>query len=313
VPDALWMNCPATGGAPEYTAAELRQDMAFAGLWGGRDLGARQGVRPGGSQWGVTLAGTTLTVAPGVGLVDPGLTIPQGPYWVALPAAETHTLTPAHATSARKDIVVVRVYDHDEDGSGLRVARSEYLTGVAGPSPAEPAVPAGALRIAGIDVPASGGGNPAVTSAPPYTVAPGGLLPVRNQAEQSAIVPYPGLAIWRLDGPGLLVWSGTAWLPLQTVLTALTTGMNGRKFLAGTATNIASVVGQTHTTTTVPFGATFPTVPVVLVTQSEHTTVGVYWHLDSVSTTQFVLAIGRSDGEPWGTAINYDFDWLAIG
>jgi hypothetical protein len=211
VADALWMNCPVTGGAPQYTAAELRQDMAFGGAYGGRALGARQGVRPGGSQWQVSVAGTTVSVAPGVGLVDPGLSAPQGPYWVALPAQEDHALTPAHATSPRKDIVVVRVYDHDEDASGLKLARSEYLAGVPGPSPSEPAVPAGAVRVATIDVPASGGGSPAVTVNAPYSVAPGGILPVRNAAEQAAVVAAPGMVLARLDTPALWLWTGAAW------------------------------------------------------------------------------------------------------
>jgi hypothetical protein len=209
--DPLWINCPSPGAAPQYTAGELRQAMALGGVYGGRALGARQGVRPGGTQWSVTLAGDQLTVNPGAGLVDPGLTTPQGPYWVALPLAETHTLTPAHATSPRKDLVVVRVYDTDEDASGLRLARSEYLEGVPAPSPSEPAVPAGAVRVALVDVPASGGGAAVVTFVAPYTVAPGGILPIRNAAEEALVVAAPGLAIYRLDGPGLAIFDGAAW------------------------------------------------------------------------------------------------------
>jgi hypothetical protein len=215
--DPLWINCPSPGAAPQYTAAELRQAMALGGVWGGRDLGARQGVRPGGTQWQVSLAGATLTVNPGVGLVDPGLTTPQGPYWVALPAAETHTLTPAHATSPRKDILVVRVYDTDEDASGLREARSEYVAGVPAPSPAEPAVPTGAVKVALVDVPAQGGGNPAVTQAAPFIAAPGGVLLFRSATDQAAAVTHEGQVAYRLDTDRMVVWNGAAWVALATV------------------------------------------------------------------------------------------------
>jgi hypothetical protein len=215
MPDPLWINCAVTGGPPEYTAAELRQDMALGGTWGGRSLGARPGVRPGGTQWNVTISGTTITVWAGVGIIDPGLTVSQGPYWVAIPADEAHTITPAHATSPRKDIIVVRVYDHDEDGLGLREARSEYIEGTAAPSPSEPAVPTSAMRIATIDVPALGGGNPVVTQNSPYTVAPGGILPVRSVTEQSAVIAYPGMVIYRTDTGTVHVWSGVAWRELS--------------------------------------------------------------------------------------------------
>ncbi|MCT2282691.1 hypothetical protein M3G91_34340, partial [Micromonospora chalcea] len=195
--DPLWIN--ASAGSPAYSAAELRQAMALALTYGGRAMGARGGVRPGGTQLQVSLAGSTITVRAGVACVDPGLTTPQGPYWVALPADETPgPLAAADATNPRKDIVILRVYDNDEDSSGLRLARSEYLAGVAGSSPAEPAVPAGAIRLATIDVPASPGA-PAVTDRRPFVVGSGGILPVRDQAERDALPAYGGLHVWRMD------------------------------------------------------------------------------------------------------------------
>lgn len=205
--DPLWIDADA--GAPAYTAAELRQAMALALMYDGRAMGARQGVRPGGDQLAVSLDGATITVAPGVCCVDPGLSTPQGPYWVAIPTAEHHELDPAHATNPRKDIVVVRVYDDSEDSSGLRLARSEYIPGTPDPSPSEPATPTGAIRIATIDVPASGGGAPAVTDRRPYTVAAGGILPVASDAELAAGVA--GRYRHRLD-TGQLEWdTGAGW------------------------------------------------------------------------------------------------------
>lgn len=209
--DPLWIN--ADLGAPAYSANELRQAMALALMYDGRSLGARQGVRPGGTQLQTTLVSTTITVKAGVACVDPALSTPQGPYWVALPADETFTLTPADATNPRKDITILRVYDHDEDSSGLRLARSEYLVGTAAPSPVEPSVPAGAIRLATIDVPASGGGSPVVTDRRLPTVASGGILPVASQAERDALTdPYPGQVVGRTDTAMLEMRVGSAWV-----------------------------------------------------------------------------------------------------
>ena len=311
--DALWMNCPPTGG-PQYTAAELRQDMSWGVTWGGRDLGGRQGARPGGTQWNVTLSASTLTVRAGVGIIDPGLTTSQGPYWVALPADETHTLVPAHATSPRKDIVVVRVYDHDEDGSGLRLARSEYLPGVAGPSPSEPATPAGALRIASVDVPAQGGGNPVVTINAPWSVGPGGVLPVRNATEQAAVVPYPGMVLAPLQTAGaLLVWNGAAWVPVANSLATLTPSMANKRILSGRYAATASS-GSSHSVTAISFGATFPSPPNVVITQVTHSANPIWYHIEGHPTaTGFSIAVGKVDGSNFGSTVNYNFDWLAIG
>jgi hypothetical protein len=312
MPDPLWINCPPSGG-PQYTAAELRQDMAFGGMWGGRSMGARQGVRPGGTQWNVTLSGTTITVWAGVGIVDPGLSQGQGPYWVALPADETAALVAAHATSPRKDIVVVRVYDTDEDGSGLRLARSEYIPGVAAPSPSEPAVPAGSVKVATIDVPAQGGGSPVVTMNSPYTVAPGGVLPVRNVTELTGVTGYPGMAAYVLDGTGLVIWSGSAWVLPVNLIGAQTAGMAGKKVLAGRS-NIQATNAQTHSTTTVSFGTTFASVPVVTICHSIHPPNPLLWHLESApTTTQFTVAIMKYDLSTFGSTVQYPFDWIAVG
>lgn len=208
-----WM-INASAGAPAYAAAEVRQAFALGLMYGGRAMGARAGVRPGGTQMQVTLVGSTITVATGVACVDPGLTTPQGPYWVPLSPAETHTLTAAHATLARKDIVVLRVYDDDEDSSGNRFSRSEYIAGVAG-SGSEPAVPAGSFRLATIDVPASPGA-PVVTNNAPFTTAPGGVVPIRNFSERVGH-HYDGQLMWRQDRVNWIEYSDGASYHLLSV------------------------------------------------------------------------------------------------
>lgn len=209
--DPLYIN--ANAGAPAYSANELRQAMALSLMYGGRNMGARPGVRPGGNQLNVSIVGSAITVQPGLMCVDPGLSTPQGPYWVAISPAENHTLTAASVTNPRKDIIIGRVYDHDEDASGNRFARTEYIAGVAAPVPAEPAVPTGAFRIATIDVPISGGGSAVVTNNMPFTVASGGVVPVRTQAERDALTSFAwdGLACWRQDRDWIEVYNGSVW------------------------------------------------------------------------------------------------------
>lgn len=242
MPDVLWTD--ASAGAPAYDSAELRRLHALPMQYNGRTLGARAGVRPGGNALETSIAGSTITVRAGVGLVDPALTTAQGPYWVALPADETHTLTAAHATLARKDITVLRVYDHTEDSSGLRLGRSEYVVGTAG-SGSIPTIPAGSFKLSTIDVPASGGGSPVVTLDFPFTVASGGLLPVRSEAERTALVtPYDGCAIYRRDRDWIEVYDGAGWEVQGTAvvssfadLSAITSPYNGQ-LVYNTALNV---------------------------------------------------------------------------
>ncbi|MFG1839115.1 hypothetical protein ACGFH8_11850 [Micromonospora sp. NPDC049175] len=225
----------ASGGAPSYTAAKMRQGLALALMYDGRALGARSGVRAGGTGLTASLASSTITVQPGVGCIDPGLSTPQGPYWVAIPAAETHTLAAADASNPRKDIVILRVYDHTEDSSGLRLARTEYIAGVANPSPVRPTLLPGMLRLATIDVPKVGSGSAVVTNDAPYTVAAGGILPVRAAGDIAAGVA--GRCRYRLDTGVLEQDTGTVWRRVDwgTAWGRVT----GERYIAGATAQLA--------------------------------------------------------------------------
>lgn len=201
----------ASAGSPSYAARAFRNAQSSLLQWGGDPLGGVQGIRPMGGTAIVTLSGSTITINLHSGNITPGWASATSTYQVALTATETQTLTVADATNPRKDIVIGRVYDHDESASGLRLYRSEYIAGVAGPGPSEPTVPQGAIRLATIDVPQSGGGSPAVTINNLMTVATGGLLPVRSQAERALLTPFDGFAIYRRDRDWVEVYDGAAW------------------------------------------------------------------------------------------------------
>lgn len=215
--DPLWIN--AATGAPAYAANELRRLHAmYLTQAVGDKFGARSGVHPAGGN-AVSLSGTTITVLHTKAVVYPGLTSTAGPYVVAL-QSRTHTLTAADGSNPRKDIVVLRVWDNDEDALGLRQADTEYIVGDPAASPVEKPVPSGAFRMATIDVPQSGGGSAVLTFNAPYTVATGGVLPVRNDAElpggSSGL--YDGMMRWNRDTDQLQVHDGgTTWETLASI------------------------------------------------------------------------------------------------
>lgn len=204
----------ASAGSPSYSARQFRNALAGMKGWDGVPLAGRQGIRPMGGTAAnvVTLSGSTITINLHAGEITPGWAAVTGTYDVALTVVETQSLTPADGTNPRKDIVIGRVYDHDESASGLRLYRSEYIAGLAGPTPSEPSVPQGAIRLATIDVPQTGGGSPVVTNNYLMSAASGGVLPVRTQAERDALVtPYNGQTVHRMDKGWQEHHDGTAW------------------------------------------------------------------------------------------------------
>ncbi len=215
---ALALNTPVT-----YPARAFRNTMSALMMWDGNAVGGRQGIRPmGGSAANVvTLSGSTITINLHAGLVTPsGWASITGTYLVALTVAETKTLNPAHATNPRKDIVIGQVWDDDESTSGFRKYESVYVPGTAAPSPSEPSVPAGGIKLATIDVPASGGGSPVVTINHTFTAAAGGILPVRSQTERDAISnPHNGQYVHRLDKGWVEYHDGTAWRSHRHIVT----------------------------------------------------------------------------------------------
>lgn len=191
-------------------------DSAFV-MANGTALGSRSGVRPGDPGLTVTLAGSTINCSAGVAAVAwPS----QGVYRVAFPSSVSPgTLTAAHATLNRIDLVYLRVWDNAVDASGLTKGDIVYLTGTASSTPVAP-TPAGTqiyMPLATIAVPPSGGGSPSVsTTVRPYTVAPGGIL-VSSTAPSS---PYTGQ--FYDNGTDLQRWNGSTWDTYQKVLGAWT-------------------------------------------------------------------------------------------
>ncbi|MDF6043259.1 hypothetical protein LRD69_14090 [Streptomyces sp. JH14] len=202
--DPTWIN------GVTLDAQELRRVDQLLVMHNGTAMGGRAGVVPGGNGLGVSIAGSTITVGAGTAWVYQS---GQGMYRAALASGATATLTAAHATLARIDLVYLRVWDNAVDASGLNKADAVYLAGTASSTPVAP-VPAGTqiyIPLATISVPASGGGSPSVsTTVRPITVAPGGILPLQTAAPTS---PYTGQ--FYDNGNDLLRYNGSTWETYQ--------------------------------------------------------------------------------------------------
>lgn len=189
-----------------FTGREVRLAEATTMMGDGTALGSRSGVRPGDPGLTVSLAGSTINVSSGVATVAYS---GQGVYKAAFGSTTSPgTLTAAHATLDRIDLVYLRVWDNAIDASGLNQADIVYLAGTASSTPVAP-TPAGTqiyMPLATITVPHTGAGSPSVSTAVrPYTVAPGGILP----ASTAPGTPYTGQ--YYDDGTVLRRWNGSAW------------------------------------------------------------------------------------------------------
>jgi hypothetical protein len=228
------------------TAKDFRNDMSVTmfGATAARPTGGRSGVRYGTPTNTVSLVSFAGTIKPHSGIMDVQTAAAAGPYFYAVTANEAFTVSAAHATLPRVDIVTIRINDNVEDASGLESATAHYKAGTAAASPVAPSPDTTReLVIAQINVPASGGGSPTVSWVAPTAVAAGGIIPVRNDTERDALhTSYPAttdapLIVWRKDAATFEYTGGTGWQPLAgnyrpanaAALAALTGMLEGAK------------------------------------------------------------------------------------
>ena len=197
-------------------------------------VSARPGVLAGLATTVVTL---TVTVAAGSAVVTPSVGS-NGSYIGINDAAVTLAATAQDATYARIDRVVLRAYDNAVDGSGLAKLVAEIIAGVPAAAPAAPALPAGRLEIAQLQVPKAGAGALTVVdkrtwSGPmgaPIILAPGSTsadLPVGAHLRPGIIAVIgsgAGYAEYKYDGTAWR-WSGGATSALVEATIAANTSL----------------------------------------------------------------------------------------
>ncbi|WNI16903.1 hypothetical protein [Actinacidiphila sp. ITFR-21] len=221
-----------------YSGAEMRRVEAMSLMTNGSAAGSLGGVRPGDPGLLASLAGMSISVAAGVAAIAyPG----QGVYRTFSPTTWTGTVSTAHASLTRIDLVYLRVWDGAVDASGLTQGDVVYLAGTPGSGTAP--TPSGTqvyITLAAITVPA-GSTTPTVQDLRPYAVAPGGIAP------GGAVSGY--YAGQYRDNPAtgaLERYTGTGWVPYSQFLTARKTADQQVS---------ASTAFQTDSQLTVPLAA----------------------------------------------------------
>ncbi|NXY93496.1 hypothetical protein HYE82_03545 [Streptomyces sp. BR123] len=248
--DPLWLP------SLSYDETELRKMDALLAMTDGTAGGSRSGIRPGDTGLAVSLAGTTVNISAGVGSATRS---GQGVYRFQLATTSPGTLTAAHATFSRIDLVYVRVWDNSVDSSGLYKADTVYLAGTPSGSPTAPTPGATEiyLPLATITVPSTGGGGTGAATVSStvrqVTVAPGGILPVTSAADIAVTGKYTGQIRFnttRSPSGSMEFWTGSAWTapgdwtaytPTWTGLTALGSSVStGRWSRVGNSVDVTA-------------------------------------------------------------------------
>lgn len=207
--DPLWLS------GLSYDQSELRTFDSVMVMANGTAVGSRAGIRAGDPGLAVSLAGTTVNITAGVAVLHRA---GQGVYRAQLAATSPGTLTAAHASFSRVDLVYLRVWDTSVDSSGLNKADTVYLAGTPSGSPVAPTPGATEIYIplATITVPSTGGGGTGAATVSStvrqVTVAPGGILPVTSAADIAISGTYTGQTRYNTTRGTIESWTGAAWV-----------------------------------------------------------------------------------------------------
>lgn len=201
-----------------HTAAQFRTYMAGlqAGIYSAAtNLRARGGVHPGlGQELVVTQAGApnmTVLVEAGVASIPGTEAATQGNYMVCNDAQVTLSISAAHATLPRIDIIVINVRDSFYS-TASNDSQLQVITGTPASSPAVPAAPVNSITLAQIAVGAAVTsivtGN--ITDTRFYLAAVGGVMNIRNIAAIPAAAEMnEGQHLWAMDTNTEYVWDGS--------------------------------------------------------------------------------------------------------
>lgn len=147
----------------------------------------------------------------------------QGAYFGENQGTQNVTVTAAHATLARKDLIVARIRDAEYSGS-TNTFSIEVVTGTPAGSPADPSLPSGSVFVlARVDVAAAAATitNANITdlrttySSSQYglATAAGGTIICTSTTRPAS--PYEGLSIYETDTDTTHFYNGSAWVQVS--------------------------------------------------------------------------------------------------
>ena len=202
-----------------HTAVQMRNYIGALshGNDGASSMRGRGGVNPSlGNALSVTQAGSpnmTVLVKSGVAWVPGSENSVQGLYGVLNDADVTVTITAAHATLARIDIIVFKIEDSQYSG-GANTSSIVAVAGTPSGSPAVPTAPNNSIILAQVAVAALATTitNANITDRRRWLAGLGAVLPVNGTTERNALTGlYEGFTVWRSDIDCFNVYDGTAW------------------------------------------------------------------------------------------------------
>lgn len=235
-----------------HTAAQLRMYLASLQSGGFPDnasLRARGGVHPTmGTQLAVTQTGSpsmAVEVATGMASIPGSESATQGNYFVVNDAAATISVTAAHGSLARIDLVVINVRDSFYSGVN-NDAQLQVVAGTPASSPVAPSAPNNSIALATINV---GAGVTSITNANitdqrRYFAANGGTITAWGDGGRPASGEIQeGQTVWTMDNNKLYVWDGSGYGQIFPGYNKL-----AETVLGGSAASIAlTSIPQTYT------------------------------------------------------------------
>jgi len=250
---------------PVYPAEALRNAQSGLLQRGNVSGGhkARPGVFPQGNEDAhIGVSGTTWTVNDLVAVVAAA----GGPYIVEH-NSESDSLNPADGTNPRIDALDLQVQDDDADGSGFHHSQVVYVPGTPAASPSAPTQTSNSERLATILVPAGGTPSPSIATGPRFTVARGGIVPVRDNTVRPATGGlYKGLPAWDMNTDQLDINTtalSSGWKTIASVSGFLMQqGFLARKFahtaaeVTHTTDTLTALAGGPNVTVNIPAGVT---------------------------------------------------------
>lgn len=135
-----------------------------------------------------------------------------GLYHVFNDGTQSATITAAHATLPRRDLVVVRVQDQEQSGA-TNTADVFVVAGTPAAVPVDPSLPAGAsyLTLARVAVAAAATTitSANITDLRTYAHSAGGLQVVTSGTRPASA--YEGQQVYESDTDRVVLWNGSAW------------------------------------------------------------------------------------------------------